>query len=171
MLHYLQENVKDLYICKNYNHESIRIGPWIKSKEFGLGVVTNVTSKHYWVTFIENELETIDIDSEFETIDAVDGEEDSVSFNDMKKLLKSILQKWSDISQVIPIADKWKAGKIVLEPGTMTQNKEIPIDTFFNKLIMVRDRFWVMELKINASNLEQTNKLKCNNTSQDITEV
>ena len=59
----------------------------------------------------------------------------------MKKLLKSILQKWSDISQVIPIADKWKGGKIVLEPGTMTQNKEIPIDTFFNKLIMVRDRF------------------------------
>lgn len=136
------------------------IGSRIKNKEFGLGVVTNVTSKHYWVTFIENGLETIDIDSEFETIDAVDGEVDSVSFYEMEKSLKSILQKWSDITQVIPIADKWKGGKIVLEPGTMTQNKEIPIDTFFNKIIMVRDRLRVMEQKINASNLEQTEKIE-----------
>jgi hypothetical protein len=34
------------------------IGSRIKHSEFGLGVVTNVTSKHYWVTFIENGLET-----------------------------------------------------------------------------------------------------------------
>ena len=136
------------------------IGSRIKNKEFGLGVVTNVTSKHYWVTFIENGLETIDIDSEFETIDAVDGEVDSVSFYEMEKSLKNILQKWSDISQVIPIADKWKGGKLVLEPGTMTQNKEIPIDTFFNKIIMVRDRLRVMEQKINSSNLEQTEKIE-----------
>ena len=42
------------------------IGSRIKHAELGLGVVTNVTAKHYWVTFIENGLETIDIDSNFE---------------------------------------------------------------------------------------------------------
>ena len=40
------------------------IGSRINHPEYGLGVVTNVTSKHYWVTFIENGLETIDLDSE-----------------------------------------------------------------------------------------------------------
>ena len=38
------------------------IGSRIKHEEFGLGVVTNVSAKDYWVTFIENGLETIDMD-------------------------------------------------------------------------------------------------------------
>lgn len=135
------------------------IGSRIKHSEFGLGVVTNVTSKHYWVTFIESGLETIDVDSTFEIIEAVEDEVDSVSFYDVERTLKNLLQKWSDVSQVVPIADKWKGGKLVLEPGTATQNKEIPIDTFFHKITMVRDRLRVMEQKINASNLEEVDKI------------
>ena len=135
------------------------IGSRIKHQEFGLGVVTNVTSKHYWVTFIENGLETIEVDSDFESIEAVEAEVDSVSFHDVEKSLKKILEKWSDISQIVPIADKWKGGKIILEPGTNTQNKEVPIDTFFHKITMVRDRIRVMEQKINASKLEEADKI------------
>jgi hypothetical protein len=82
------------------------IGSRIKHPDYGLGVVTNVTSKHYWVTFIENGLETIEIESNFEIIEAVEGEVDSVSFHDVEKSLKNLLQKWSDVSQIVPIADK-----------------------------------------------------------------
>jgi hypothetical protein len=135
------------------------IGSRIKNAEFGLGVVTNVTSKHYWVTFIENGLETIDIDSDFEVIEAVEDEVDSVSFYEVEKTLKNLLQKWSDVSQIVPIADKWKGGKIILEPGTATSNKEIPIDTFFHKIVMVRDRLRVIEQKINASKLDDLDKV------------
>jgi hypothetical protein len=135
------------------------IGSRIKHSELGLGVVTNVTSKQYWVTFIEDGLETIEIDSEFEIIEAVEDEVDSVSFRDVEKSLKNLLQKWSDISQIAPIADKWKGGKIILEPGTATANKEVAIDTFFHKITMVRDRVRVMEQKINASNLEESDKI------------
>jgi hypothetical protein len=135
------------------------IGSRIKHPEFGLGVVTNVTSKHYWVTFIESGLETIEIDTDFEIVEALEGEVDSVSFSDVEKSLKNLLQKWSDVSQVVPIADKWKGGKIILEPGTNTQNKEVPIDTFFHKITMVRDRIRVMEQKINASNLDESEKI------------
>lgn len=135
------------------------IGSRIKHAEFGFGVVTNVTSKHYWVTFIEKGLETIDIDCEFEVIEALEDEVDSVSFYDVERTLKSLLQKWSDVSQIVPIADKWKGGKLIMEPGTSTQNKEVPIDTFFHKIIMVRDRIRVMEQKINASNLDEAEKI------------
>ncbi|MDV7186570.1 hypothetical protein R3X25_04695 [Lutibacter sp. TH_r2] len=124
----------------------------IKHPEFGLGVVTNVTSKHYWVTFIENGLETIDINSEFEVIEAVEDEVDSVSFYEVETILKNMLKKWSDISEIIPIADRWKGGKLILEPkDTNLASKEIPIDTFFHKIVMVRDRVRVMEQKINSS--------------------
>ncbi|SFW19097.1 hypothetical protein [Cellulophaga fucicola] len=137
------------------------IGSRIQHIELGKGVVTNVTSKHYWVTFIENGLETIDIDSDFEVIEAVEDEVDSVSFSDVETSLISILRKWSDASSVTPIADKWKKGTLILEPGDgKSSNKEIPIDTFFHKIVMVRDRIRVMEQKINASkNLDDQEKI------------
>ena len=53
------------------------IGSRINHSEYGKGVVTNVTSKHYWVTFMDNGLETIDLDSDFEVIEAVEDEVDT----------------------------------------------------------------------------------------------
>lgn len=136
------------------------IGSRLKHSEYGVGVVTNVTSKHYWVTFIENGLETIDIDSEFEVIEALEDEVDTISFYEVEKTLKNLLMRWSDVSPTVAIADKWKGGKLVMEPGTATQNKEVPIDTFFNKIVMVRDRLRVMEQKINSSNLDNSEKVE-----------
>ena len=129
------------------------IGSRLKHAEYGLGVVTNVTSKHYWVTFIENGLETIDINSEFEVIEALEDEVDTISFSEVEQSLISILRKWSDASSLTPIADKWRGGSLVLKPGDANlSDKEVPIDTFFHKIVMVRDRIRVMEQKINSSN-------------------
>ncbi len=137
------------------------IGSRIEHSEFGFGVVTNVTSKHYWVTFIKNGLETIEIDSDFEIIEAVEDEVDAVSFYEVEKSLKDILQKWSDVTEISPIADKWKKGTLILRPeDSNLSDKEIPIDTFFHKIVMVRDRIRVMEQKINASKtLEDQDKI------------
>tara|TARA_R110002111_G_scaffold171599_1_gene237120 strand:+ start:8429 stop:8953 length:525 start_codon:yes stop_codon:yes gene_type:complete len=136
------------------------IGSRINHTEYGKGVVTNVTSKHYWVTFIENGLETIDIDSEFEVIDAAEDEVDTVSFYDVERSLKFILKQWSDVSEVVTIADKWKGGKLIMTPGDSNlKSSELPIDTFFHKITMVRDRLRVMEQKINSSNLEEQEKI------------
>ena len=137
------------------------IGSRINHPEHGKGVVTNVTSIHYWVTFIDNGLETIDIDSEFEVIEAAEDEVDTVSFYEVEKSLRDILKKWSDVSEVVSIADKWKGGRLIMEPGDPNlQSKELPIDTFFHKITMVRDRLRVMEQKINSSdNLEAQEKI------------
>lgn len=136
------------------------IGSRIDHAEYGKGVVTNVTSRYYWVTFIDNGLETIDLDSEFEIIESTDGDVDTVSFFDIESSLVEILKKWSDVSEVINIADKWKGGNLILEPkDTNLQSKVMPIDTFFHKIIMVRDRLRVMEQKINSSNIDEQEKI------------
>ncbi len=136
------------------------IGSRINHSEFGKGVVTNVTSKHYWVTFIDSGLETIDLDSEFKVIEATTDDVDTVSFYEVESSLVQILKKWSDTSEVVPIADKWKGGTLVLEPeDSNLKNKEIPINTFFHKIVMVRDRVRVMEQKINSSNLDEQDKI------------
>lgn len=137
------------------------IGSRIKHSEFGLGVVTNVSSKHYWVTFLETGLETIDINDGFEVIEALENDVDTVSFLEVETSLMSILRRWSDVTEQVAIADKWKGGNLVLEPGDSSlSNKEIPIDTFFHKIVMVRDRIRVMEQKINSSkNLDDQEKI------------
>ena len=111
------------------------IGSRIKHNEFGLGVVTNVSSQHYWVTFIEDGLETIDLDSEFELIEAVEDEVDTISFYDVESSLKKMLKQWSDVSEIVPIGDRWKGGNLILEPNdTNLASKQVPIDTFFHKI-------------------------------------
>ncbi len=137
------------------------IGSRINHPTFGKGVVTNVSSNQYWVTFVDKGLETIALDDEFEIMEAVENEVDTVSFFDVESSLVAILQKWSDATQRVAIADKWKGGNLILEPGEAgLSNKEIPIDTFFHKIVMVRDRIRVMEQKINASkNLDDQEKV------------
>ncbi|TXE19690.1 hypothetical protein ES692_02770 [Psychroserpens burtonensis] len=137
------------------------IGSRINHNEFGKGVVTNVTSKDYRVTFMDNGLETIEIDSDFEVIEACEDDVDTISFADVESSLVRILKKWSDVSEVVNISDKWKGGKLIMEPGdTNLQGKELTIDSFFHKITMVRDRLRVMEQKINASkNLDEQEKI------------
>jgi hypothetical protein len=136
------------------------IGSRINHSEFGKGVVTNVTSQHYWVTFIDNGLETIDLDSDFEVIEAADKDVDTISLFDVESSLVEILKKFSDISELVTIADKYKGGKLILEPAdTSLKSSEVPIDAFFHKITMVRDRLRVMEQKINSSNLEEQEKI------------
>ncbi len=137
------------------------IGSRIDHSKFGKGVVTNVTSKHYWVTFMESGLETIELDSDYELIERVEDEVDTISFSEVEQSLISILRRWSDASSISPIADKWKGGVLVLKPGDVgLSEKEVPIDTFFHKIVMVRDRVRVMEQKINASvNLDDQEKV------------
>ncbi len=136
------------------------IGSRINHSEHGKGVVTNVDKKHYWVTFIENGLETIELDSDFEVIEASENEVDTVSFFDVESSLVKILKKWSDTSEIVPISDKYKGGKLILEPqDTNLKSKELPIDSFFHKITMVRDRLRVMEQKVNSSNLDEKEKI------------
>jgi hypothetical protein len=136
------------------------IGSRIQHSEYGKGVITNVSSTEYWVTFIEIGLETIAIDSEFEVIDAAENEVDTISFYDVEQSLLSILKKWNGLGEPVAIGDKWKGGKMVLEPGQAgLAAKDVPIDVFFHKIVMLRDRLRVMEQKINASNLEEIEKV------------
>lgn len=136
------------------------IGSRINHNDYGKGVVTNVTSQHYWVTFIEKGLETIDLDSEFEVIEAADKDVDTISLFDVESSLVEILKKFSDISELVTIAEKFKGGKLILEPAdTSLKSTEVPIDAFFHKITMVRDRLRVMEQKINSSNLDEQEKI------------
>lgn len=50
----------------------------------------------------------------------------------------------------VPLAPRWEGGKITLVPGNDSQSKEIPLDSLFHKIVMIRDRLRTLEQKINA---------------------
>jgi hypothetical protein len=137
------------------------IGSRINHAQYGKGVVTNVSSIEYWVTFIDGGLETISIDSQFDVIEAAENEVDTISFYDVEQSLLSILKKWNGLGEPVAIGDKWKGGNMKLVPGQAgLAHKDVPIDVFFHKIVMLRDRLRVMEQKINASSIEEIEKVE-----------
>ena len=138
------------------------VGSRINHPDHGFGVVTNFDAKQYWISFQTKGIETVPYDDEFEIIEALEHDDvDAVSFYEVEKSLRSLLKKWSDISEVVPLADKYRGGTLILRPADSNlSDKEIPIDTFFHKIVMVRDRIRVMEQKINSSkNLDDQDKI------------
>lgn len=128
------------------------VGSRINHFKLGKGVVTNLTAELYWVTFIESGLETITLDDDFEVIEALEGDVDTVSLYEVEKSLRDLLKRYSDISEVVPLGEKWRGGTMTLTPkDNALSSKDISIESFFHKIVMVRDRIRVMEQKINAS--------------------
>jgi predicted NAD/FAD-binding protein len=49
------------------------------------------------------------------------------------------------------IGDRWAGGQLVLRPGRGdTQEKVVPIESFFRKIVAVRDRLRVLEQRVNT---------------------
>lgn len=149
--------------------ENIGIGSRIQHPVFGKGVIINVRSDAYQVTFIESGYRELPSSEPLEVLDEMVPDADLISAYEVEQTLKKILQKWSDISEIVPLGDKWKNGKMILQPGnTGLASKEIPIDQFFNKIVMVRDRLRVLEQRINSSKLDNEEKV---NLQQYITRI
>ena len=149
--------------------EILGVGSRVKHPAFGDGVVIGAEVMAYKVCFITYGIKLVGKKySAWEIIDKVAADE-AVSFSEAEKSLIKILKTWSDISEVIPLGDKWKNGMMILKPDDASlKPKEIPIDTFFHKIVMVRDRLRVMEQRINASQLSDEDKV---NLQQYITRI
>jgi hypothetical protein len=135
------------------NQMELGIGSRIKHSEYGDGVITNVKSTHYKIVFIQEGPKEIAKDSlQIEVIEAVDSPEDMISSAEIERTLIGILKRWTDIPEQVSLHGKWTGGKLILQPGDPNlSGKEIPIDTFFHKIIMLRDRLRVMEQRINSN--------------------
>ncbi len=145
------------------------VGSRVKHPAFGDGVVIGAEVVAYRVCFITYGIKLVGKEySSWEIIERIEADE-RVSFSEAEKSLIKILKTWSDVSEVVPLGDKWKNGMMILKPeDTALKPKEIPVEMFFHKIVMVRDRIRVMEQRINASDLSDEEKI---NLQQYITRI
>jgi hypothetical protein len=79
---------------------------------------------------------------------------------DLERVLRRVLREELGFTPVVP-ADKWRGGELVLRPGKPgLQEKKWPIDAFFHKVVMVRNRLRTLEQQVNAAELPEDAKLK-----------
>lgn len=131
---------------------NLGIGTRLQHTQFGPGVIVGVRYATYLISFINfgiKEVEKTDTDLDEIIPENVTVEVETVSA--VENSLLKILRMWSEVSEIVPLGDRWKGGVMLLQPADKTQKpKEVPIDIFFHKIVMLRDRLRVMEQQINA---------------------
>jgi hypothetical protein len=146
------------------------IGSRVQHPQFGKGVIIQVRTDAWEITFIENGTRVIQRNFEgLKVIEAVETPSEMVTYEKMEKSLIRLLRRFSDIQETVALGSRWTGGRMVLYPGDTTlKEKEIPIESFFHKIVMVRDRLRVMEQRVNASALSDEDKV---NIQQYITRI
>jgi hypothetical protein len=131
---------------------TLGIGTRLQHPRYGPGVIVGVRLATYLVSFISDGIKEIDKnDDKLEEIIPENVTLELETTSEVEKSLLKILRLWGDASEIVPLGDRWKGGTMVLQPADKTQKaKEISIDVFFHKIVMLRDRLRVMEQQINA---------------------
>jgi hypothetical protein len=76
---------------------------------------------------------------------------DPADLQKIDALIRSAVRQELAESAPTEIAARWAGGKIEIWPRDPSSGaKEIPIDAFFHKIVMVRDRLRVLEQQING---------------------
>jgi hypothetical protein len=134
---------------------TLGVGTRLQHTQHGPGVIVAVKYATYLISFMNHGVKEIDkTDTGLDEIipENVTAEVETVS--SVEKSLLKILRQWGEVSELVPLGDRWKGGMMLLQPADKTQKpKEIPIDIFFHKIVMLRDRLRVLEQQVNAHKL------------------
>ena len=147
--------------------------------QFGVGIVTRTNLTTTRVFFlnrgdkeIANSFQGLKVlePSAAETGGDGSGTGSQVSLADLEKVFSTVLRRYADFPEIVEMGDRWKKGLMILKPGSPElKSREIPVESFFHKIVLVRDRLRVLEQRINSNEkLDDEEKI---NLQQYITRV
>ncbi|HNA91792.1 MAG TPA: hypothetical protein PKZ71_06030 [Chitinophagaceae bacterium] len=141
---------------------TLGIGTRLQHTQHGPGVIVGVRYATYLISFINAGIKEVDkTDTNLEEIIPENVSAEVETQSETEKSLLKILKMWGGITETVPLGDKWIKGTMLLQPADKTlKPKEIPIEDFFHKIVMLRDRLRVLEQNINSSkNLSDEEKV------------
>ena len=133
----------------------LSVGTRIDHPKYGEGIVSRNAQLTYKVIFVRGgEIEFIKSNFEADVLEEneeMQVKEPRLNVKEFEKALKYVLDKYNGLEHQVELGSKWEGGTIVLKPGKSgLQAKEMPVETFFHKIVMVRDRLRVLEQNINS---------------------
>jgi hypothetical protein len=132
---------------------TLGIGTRLQHTQHGPGVIISIKYATYLISFINTGIKEIDkTDTNLEEIIPENVSTEIETTSEVEKSLLKILKLWGGITENVPLGDRWIKGMMLLQPADKSlKPKEIPIDDFFHKIVMLRDRLRVLEQNINSN--------------------
>jgi hypothetical protein len=133
-------------------NKELTIGSRIKHPDLGDGIICRIGIDTFTISFFSGKTEEIDRKSpDLEVVEVLEGFNNMVTTDEIEDIFYGMMSRYTDATERVLIGEKWKGGLMVLEPKDENLAvKEIPIETFFHKIVMVRDRLRVLEQSINS---------------------
>lgn len=132
---------------------TLGIGTRLQHTQHGPGVIVAVRYATYIISFINTGVK--EIDKNDPALDEIIPENVSAEIetqSETERSLLKILRLWGGLTENVPLGDKWLNGMLLLQPADKSlKPKEIPVEDFFHKIVMLRDRLRVLEQNINSS--------------------
>jgi hypothetical protein len=131
---------------------NLGIGTRLQHTQHGPGVVVGIRYATYLISFIYHGIKEVDKNDEhLEEVISENVTEEIETHSDVERSLLKILRLWNGMTEHVPLGDRWQKGIMILQPADRSlKPKELPIEDFFHKIVMLRDRLRVMEQQINA---------------------
>jgi len=136
------------------SENEITVGTRVEHPRYGEGIVAGVSLASYEIFFEQGgKVEILKSNSDITVLETPeDAKGTSVSIEELSKAISMVLDRYGVLPAEVELGKKWEGGKIVIYPGNPElQPKEIPVEMFFHKIVMVRDRLRVLEQNINSS--------------------
>ncbi len=132
---------------------TLGIGTRLQHTQYGPGVIVGIKYATYLISFINHGIKEIDkTDDKLDDIIPENVSLEIETHSEVERSLLKILRLWGGITENVPLGDKWLKGMMLLQPFDKSlKPKEIPIDDFFHKIVMLRDRLRVLEQNINSN--------------------
>ncbi len=131
---------------------TLGIGTRLQHTQYGPGVIVGIKYATYLISFINHGIKEIDkTDDKLDEIIPENVSLEIETHSEVEKSLLKILRLWGGITEHVPLGEKWVKGMMLLQPADKSlKPKEIPVEDFFHKIVMLRDRLRVLEQNINS---------------------
>lgn len=135
--------------------DNLSVGTRVLHEKYGEGIISQNNALSYKIIFVRGgEIEFSKLNVELEVLESVAADENQPKLNvkEVERVLTHILSKYNAIEHRVELGTKWQGGTMILQPANKElKPKDIPIETFFHKIVMMRDRLRVLEQNINSS--------------------
>ena len=137
--------------------ESLHIGQRVRHPQYGTGTIKTISETTADIQFDDGTKRTVAPESA-----GLEPAEPQAAVSGLNVPLKQFVEQTLDAAVaklgldkpdtvIEKLGPRWHGGKVVLHPSDPTlQTKEVPLETFFHKIVMMRNNLRVLEQKINS---------------------